>query len=138
MSAILKQFTEVIQQNNFNILKELHDISNKLSFIRVDLTPSDCCKSNKERIAHFIHLNDALMMDVAYNLVEYVQMLSLSDSELLCASEPMTTLIDGSDAPAFSYTWEESEVPEVRSVRCNRHSCFLRTLSYDLCFIGCR
>ena len=116
MSAILKQFTAVIHQNNFNILKELHDIKNKLSFIRIDITPSDCCKSNKEQITHFNHLNDALMIDVAYNLAESVQILSLSDSELLCASEPVITYIDGSEAPVFSHTWEELAV--VRSAVC--------------------
>ena len=46
LRAILKLFTRVIQQNNFNILKELHDINNKLSLIRVDITPLGCCKSD--------------------------------------------------------------------------------------------
>ena len=68
-------------------------------------------------------------MDVSHNLVDSVQILSLTDSELLCASEPMIALIEGMEAPAFSYTWENSELTEVKYAVCyNRHAFNARYL----------
>ena len=101
----MEKFAAVTVQNNFSIFKELHDMNNKVSFISLEITPSNCCKSSKEQVGKFGRLNEALGIDIFHNLENCVQKLKDVDArEFLKDSEPVI-LVAGSGTPAFKFNW---------------------------------
>jgi hypothetical protein len=105
MDALVEKFAEVTVQNNFSIFKELHDMNNKVSLISVKITPSNCCKSSTEQNAKFTRLNEALGIDISYNLESCVHKLNDVDArDILKDSEPVI-LVAGSGTPTFSFDW---------------------------------
>ena len=99
-------------------------MNNKVSLISVEITPSNCCKSNKEQSSKYTRLNEALGVDISHDLQSYVRKLSPADAlELLNGSEPVV-LVTGGEAPVFTYQWV---VPKVSMI------CFTFILSVVTC-----
>lgn len=102
--ALVEKLAEVHDKINFTILKELHDIRNKVSLIS---DPSTCCKSTKEAASKLTTLNEALRMDIADNFSDCIENLSTEEAQKLLENTPPVSLVSGIAAPAFTYKWKK-------------------------------
>jgi hypothetical protein len=94
----LDAIAQQIRESNFTLYKELKDLKDKVSFISVEITPSVCCKSNKEQTAKFSRLNEALRLDVSPNIEgSVIKLTAATAQELLQGTPPVDR--------NFAFTW---------------------------------
>jgi hypothetical protein len=112
MDVLVDRFIEASVSNNFPMLKMLHDMDSKVSMISLEITPSNCCKSTKEQTAKFTRLNEALRLDVPYDLKTCVRILTAEEARnLLRDSEEVRFVANPEVPPTFAFKWKE--VPKV-------------------------
>lgn len=68
IAEALKSFVNATRSQSFAMIKEMRDMKQQLSYLDINITPSICCKSNKEQSARFMRLNEALRFKFSHEI----------------------------------------------------------------------
>jgi precorrin-4 methylase len=97
---MLVKETQESRSIGFTMFKMIADMKQQLTYLDITITPSTCCKSNKEQVANFDRLNETL--GIRFGNVEIEKLARELTTEI--------TQFETQSPVTFKFDWDDRTV----------------------------